>query len=476
MRYGRTSIIHFLSRLVMSFSGFVATIILTRTLGQNQYGTYVVVLSVLAWTTMAAQFGLPQAIRKRVSEETEGNYVLSGAAIQFILYSILALTLWAGRPYINDFVGVDAALVLILMLAARLTVNLVQNILDGQHLVHVSSVLIPVEWTSRTLVQVTLVVSSFGIAGAFAGYIVGAIVAALIGSYFLTVPRTMPSRREVSNLKSFAQFSWLGSIKNRAFQSMDTLILAVFVSHSLIAVYEVAWNLASLFAIFGSSISRTLFPEMSSISATEGNKSKISGLLRVSLAYAGLFIIPGLVGGALVGDVILTIYGRGFETGYYILLVLTFARLLYGYAGQFVNTIDALDHPNLTFYINAAFVGTNLALNVALTWKFGWYGAAAATTVSSGIALLGGYHFASQLIDVTIPVAEIAKQCLAAIVMAALVEAGRLVLGSTLPIVIALVIFGGGVYFAVLILLSEEFRTMVVDNLPFDSPLLQYAR
>jgi O-antigen/teichoic acid export membrane protein len=51
---------------------------------------------------------------------------------------------------------------------------------------------------------------------------------------------------------------------------MDTLVLAIFVSNSLIAVYEVAWNLASLFAIFGSSISRTLFPEISKLSSEKG--------------------------------------------------------------------------------------------------------------------------------------------------------------------------------------------------------------
>lgn len=476
MRYGRTSVVHFLSRLVMSVSGFVATIVLTRWLGQSQYGTYVVVLSILAWTTMAAQFGLPQAIRKRVSEDNEGNYVLSGAAVQLLLYIFLAICLWIARPYINNFVGIDAALVLIVMLGVRLAVNLIQNVLDGQHLVHVSSVLIPVEWTGRSVVQVVLVVSGFGIAGAFAGYIVGAIVATVIGSYFLRIPRTMPSRRELLRLKSFAQFSWLGSIKNRTFQSMDTLVLAVFVSHSLVAVYEVAWNLASLFAIFGSSISRTLFPEMSNISATEGNKSKVAGLLRVSLAYAGLFIIPGLVGGALVGDVVLTVYGEGFKTGYYILLVLTFARLLYGYSMQFLSTIDALDYPNLTFYTNAAFVGSNLVLNVVLTWQFGWYGAAAATTISSAISLFGGYYFASQLVDVTIPIGEISKQWVAAIIMATVVIGGRVLLGSSLPVIVALVFVGAGVYFVVLTLLSEEFRTTVEDNLPFNFPLPQSGK
>lgn len=456
----------------MSVSGFVATIALTRTLGQEQYGTYVVVLSVLAWAVMAGKFGLPQAIRKRVSEANEGNYVISGAIAQFGLYSVVGVCLWIARPYLNEFMGMRATWVLIAMLASQLGLVFVRAVLDGQHLVHVSSVLSPVEWTSRSIVQVALVLTGFGIAGAFAGYIVGALVAVAIGAYFVTIPHTKPSRRDFSGLKSYAQFSWLGSIKGRTFMSMDTIILAVFVSHSLIAVYEIAWNLASLFAIFGASIAQTLFPEISKISSERESRAEIAGLLRVSLAYSGLFIIPGLVGSALVGDVVLTIYGSGFDTGYYILLVLTFARLLYGYMGQFLNTINAIDRPDLTFYINAIFVAVNLVLNIILTWQFGWYGAATATTASAGLGLGLGYYYASQVVDVVVPLGEIAKQWYAAGVMAFVVLTGRFLIGDSLPIVVVLVGIGAAVYFSVLLVLSGEFRKTVQDNLPFELPVL----
>ncbi len=253
--------------------------------------------------------------------------------------------------------------------------------------------------------------------------------------------------------------------------SMDTIILAAFVPHGLIAVYEVAWNLASLFAIFGESISRTLFPEMSMIASEDKGEDQISGLLRVSLAYSGLFIIPGLVGAAIVGDVVLTIYGQGFETGYYILLVLTFARLLYGFMGQFLSTINALDRPDLTFYINGIFVAVNLGLNVVLTWRFGWYGAAAATTISAGAGLLLGYYYATRVIEFEVPVDEIAKQCLSAVVMAVTVFTARYVVGDSLPVVVMLVGIGAGIYFATLLALSREFRLTVEENLPFRLPL-----
>jgi O-antigen/teichoic acid export membrane protein len=472
MKYGRTSIVDFVSKLTMSFSGFVATIVLTRTLGQERYGAYVVVLSVLAWAAIAGNLGLGAAVRKRVSEATGGNYVIAGLIAQSGLYAVVAVCLWFVRPYLNAYMEVDATLILILLLAVRLLGNYVQMVLDGQHLVHISSILSPIEWTSRSVVQVVLVLSGFGIVGAFAGYVVGAVVAAIIGAYFVTVDWSIPSRRDFAHLKSFAQFSWLASIKGRTFLSMDTLVLALFVSNSLIAVYEVAWNLASLFALFGSSISRTLFPEMSKISSADGSSGEIPGLLRVGLAYSGLFIIPGLVGSALVGDVVLTIYGSGFQAGYNILLILTFARLLHGYQGLFVTALDAVDRPDLTFRINAVFVAANLVLNIGLTSQYGWYGAAAATTTSAAIGLGLGYYYATRIVDVIVPARVVGKQVFAVGVMALVVYVSRLLLGDSLPVVFVLVTVGASVYFSVLLAISQELRTTVRENLPFDVPLL----
>lgn len=454
----------------MSFSGFVATIVLTRILGQEQYGAYVVVLSVLAWVAVAGDLGLAAAVRKRVSEAAEGNYVVAGLIAQLGLYAVVAVCLWFVRPYLNTYMEIDATPFIILLLAARLLANYVQVVLDGQRLVHISSILSPIEWTSRSVVQVALVLSGFGVIGAFAGYVVGAVVGAVIGAYFVTVDWSLPSRRDFAQLKSFAQFSWLGSIKTRTFLSMDTLVLAVFVSNSLIAVYEIAWNLASLFAIFGSSISRTLFPEMSKISSADGTSGEISGLLRISLAYAGLFIIPGLVGSALVGDIVLTIYGSGFQKGYYILLILTFARLFYSYRGQFLTTLSAVDRPDLVFRVNALFIAVNLVLNLVLTSQYGWYGAAAATMLSAIVSLVLGYHYARQVIDLVVPVDLIGKQVFAAGVMAIVVYASRRLFGDSLPIIVVLIAIGASVYFAVMLAISREFRTVVDENLPFGVP------
>lgn len=470
MRYGQTSMVTFLSKLVMSFSGFVATIVLTRTLGQEQYGTYVIVLSVLSWVAIGGNLGIRSAVRKRISEGTKGNYIIPGVVTQLGLYALVALLLWIVHPYLNSYMETDATFVLILLLAARLFKDFIRTVLDGQHLVHISSILEPVEWISRSVIQVSLVLFGFGIGGAFVGYFFGAVMGGIIGLYFVSVNWSLPSRREFNRLKSFAQFSWFGQIKGRTFLSMDTIILAIFVSNSLIAVYEIAWNLASVFTLFGSSITKTLFPEMSNISSNDNTNDELTRLLNIGLEYMGLFTIPGLVGSVLVGDVILTIYGSGFETGYHILIVLIFSRLVYAYKGQFNATLDAMDRPDITFRIDLVFVGVNLGLNLVLTWRYGWYGAAAATTSSAVVGCILGYYYTNQLINVTIPKYTLIRQIIAAGVMALTVYVNRLLFGDSLPVILILVGIGAVVYFVVLLTIWRDFRLTVRDNLPFDIP------
>lgn len=470
MRFGRTAFVNFVSQITVSIAGFVGTIVLTRTLGQSRYGTYVLVISVLSWMVIVGDLGLISAVKKRVSEQSERNYISAGIISQFLLFVVASIAIVLASPYLSSFLGINATAALIGLLGSQLLVRFVRAVLQGQHLVHVSSLVDPVLWATRSVTQVIFVLAGLGLTGAFLGYLFGGIVASMVGWYFVKTQLSIPSRAEFRDIRSYAQFSWLGSVKGRTFLSMDTLILGFFVAHGVIAVYEVAWNLATLFAVFSSSITLTLFPEMSRISSASGT-DEISGLLSVSLAWSGLFIIPGLVGSATIGDLILTVYGPGFDTGYYILLVLVVARLLYGYHGQFTSTINAVDRPDLTFRVDAAFVVSNLLLNAALIPEFGWYGAAAATLSSSALGLGLGYWYASQVITVRVPFGEIGRQILAAGVMGVVVYISRAMLGDTLPVAVLLAFVGGGVYFLLLIILSREFRTTVEDNLPFELPV-----
>jgi len=226
---------------------------------------------------------------------------------------------------------------------------------------------------------------------------------------------------------------------------MDTLVLGLFVANGFIAYYEVAWNLASIFAIFGVGISQTLFPEISKLSS-EDNITQVETFVEDSLSYAGLFLIPGFLGSIIIGDMVLLVYGPQYDTGATVLYILLLARLIYAYASQLTNALGGIDRLDLAFRVNAVFVVVNVVLNLSLVFLVGWVGAAIATTTSAVMSLVFSYWYLAEQLTVTVPYRTLLLQWFAALVMAAVVTLGRQLLSDTWIAGAALAGIGGVIY------------------------------
>lgn len=469
MRIGQTSIVNFLSQIATSVFGFVVTVYLARELGDAVLGNYFLVVSVLVWLKVLGGQGIQMAIRKRVSEgESEGAFFGAGLAVQLAAFVVLAGAILVFREPLNEYLRTDAAFGLLALLATGLLLWQVRAALEGRHRVALSSLLGPFDRTARGALQIGVVAVGFGTVGwLLGGYVVAELLTGLIGLSLLAIRPRLPTREQLRSLLEYAKYSWFSGIESRTFASMDTLVLAIpafAISSGQIGVYEVAWNLASVLAVFGASVSTTLFPAISELSSA--GEDGIEGLIDDAVAYSGLFVIPGLVGCAVVGRRVLAIYGAEFTRGYTILLVLVAARLLYVYQSQFTNVLAAIDRPDSAFRVNVTFVATNLVLNVALVALVGWLGAAVATATSATVGLVLSYWYLQQYVTIPIPVGELASQVLAAVAMGAVVFVARGFAGAGVAWTVALVAVGGGAYFATLTVLSRRFRATVRRNLP----------
>ncbi|WP_121740993.1 oligosaccharide flippase family protein [Natronorubrum halophilum] len=466
MKLGQISFINFASQIASSVFGFLATIYLARTLGAGVLGTYFLVVALVIWLKVIAFGGVQSALTKRLSEGGDsGAYVTAGMGLFLGVYAVLLVGLFLARDLLAAYIGRPVALPIAVVLFATLLLMFVSGALQGQHRVHISGALEPVDTFSRSTLQIAAVVIGFGLYGLLAGYAIASAVAGLVGAIFVTWKVGLPGRRHLWSLFDYARYSWLGRLSSRTFSSMDTLVLGVFVAPDLIGVYEISWNLASLLAVFSLAIQQTLFPEISSVAADD-ERDRIVNLLDDAFAYAGLFLIPGLVGSALIGDFVLRIYGPEFGVGHVVLVILVGSRLAYAYGEQFLNALNGLDRPDLSFRINGIFFVTNITLNVVLVSAYGWVGAAVATAVSALVTLVIGYRVLDRFITISFPYREVGTQMLATVPMAAAVGAGRLVLEPSALAALTLVTLGAATYFAALFLLSGRFRATVIRNLP----------
>lgn len=477
MNLGQTSFVYFLSKLVASILGFVATIYFARLLGAESLGIYYLVLTVVSWLGIVGNIGVTGAITKRVSErEEEAQYATAGIVLIGALFVIVSVGLVFLRSYVDSYVGYQATGYVTLLLLVTLANSAISALLNGLHLVHINGILSPVRIGGRSLLQIGAVMISLGLTGLFLGYAAGYVLVVSIGGIFVyrNIGRVkLPRKRHFRSLFDYAKFSWLGGLKSRMFSDTDILVLGFFVPTSLIGVYSVAWNIAMFLILFGGAISTTLFPEMSERASKEGPQA-IAGLLEDALSYAGLMLIPGLVGSLIIGERLLRVYGNEFTQGTAVLSILIIAAIVRIYQKQLLNTLNAIDRPEIAFRVNSLFVVANLVLNIVLIYLYGWVGAAVATTLSVVVSLVAAYRALDEIIEFSIPYVEITRQWIAALFMGVVVfgtlwiENTYRLLGHNFATVVFLVALGAGVYFCILFIISAQFREIINRNAPFD--------
>jgi O-antigen/teichoic acid export membrane protein len=465
----------FFSKILASALGFAATVYIARLLGAEALGIYSLALTLVSWLGFFGTMGVTSGIKKRVSEQEDpAAYAAAGAAIMTTLFMIAAVCVFLFRGQVNDYVGYPAAGYVVLMLGVTLAGNTVSAMLNGQHLVHVAGALSPVNHGSRAGTQIAALAAGLGIAGMFGGYIVGYLIFIAAGGVIVSrsLPAVqLPRRRHVTRVLSFAKYAWLGGLRSKAFNWVDIALLGVFVQTAFVGYYTAAWNIAQFLAIFGGAVSQTLFPKMSE-SATGESPEVVADLLNTALAFAGLVMIPGLIGAALLGERILLIYGSDFTQAELVFSILISATLLQSYQKQLTTTLNALDRPDIAFRVNFVFITANVVLNVVFIIIYGWVGAAVATALSVGVSLVVAYRYANSLLEFSTPTWEIARQWISASLMGVVVfailhlEAAYVGIGNNAVLVMSLVLVGAGVYFATLLRLSSRFKMTVLDNVP----------
>lgn len=480
VRLGQTSFIYFLSRIITSALGFLSTLYFARELGANVLGTYFLIIAVIAWIKLVGEVGVGGALTKRLSEGREQvPYLIAGIAVMALLTAIVLIGIYAFGPQVRAYTEQQRSPDYIAaLLIAAISYSYTGAALKGGKLVHVWAAITAVRSVSRVLVQIGAVAIGLGLAGLAAGWVAGTVIAASIGAIVLLqslnneIKRSnLPRRSHLIGLFSYAKYSWLGSVSTQSFRWVDIIVLGALVQPSLVGIYSIAWNIATVLRMFGTSIRTSMFPEMSELAAKDGSE-QVGRLLEDSLSFSGVILFPGLVGGVLLRERILRLYGAEFVAGSTVLILLILSSLVYDYQLQFTNTLNAIDRPDLSFRSNAAFILINILLNIILIYLFGWLGAAVATLLS-GVFVLGmSFHYLYRLVPFDPPLTEISRQIISSILMGIFIyivlraELSLNIINHNATTVVILVIFGAGIYFFIYTILSSRFRSVVRENFP----------
>jgi O-antigen/teichoic acid export membrane protein len=438
MRVEQTSFVHFLFNILSSILGFVATVYFARVLGAGILGEYALLLSLVIWLKLGVQVGIPIAITKRISEGVnQGQYATAGVIIIAILCIIFSIPVLLFGNWIDIYVGRQVHRFVILLVVASAGFALVTSLLEGLRDVHLAGLLSPVRVTSRSLVQAGLVAVGAGLVGLLIGYFVGTLIATVLGVILVArrIQFRLPEQHHFERIFDFAKYAWIQTVGSRGFNWIDITILGLFVQSSLIGIYSIAWNVASFLSLFSNSIENTIFPEVSKL-LENGDREDASRLFSNSLKYAGLFAIPGLVGGYILGDDLLAVFGDEFRAGSHILVLLIGSTLFFSYQRQFRSLLNASDYPDKTLLFSS----------------------------------IHSYFEAIRVIKFNLPIKFIFKQLFSSGMMGTILLV--VIESSIMPElpypevrVLILVGIGAGIYFLILTVISPDFRTTIRRNI-----------
>jgi len=478
MRIGQTSFIVFISKLLASALGFIATLYFARLLGAEILGYYAVIISVVSWLKLGGNLGVSQAVVKRISEDQEpSEYFAAGFFIILVFLSIISFLVILLNDLVDAYIGINAWQFVILLSITGLLGSLARSGLKGERKVYIAGLLTPTNLLITSILQISLVFIGLKLTGMLVGYLIGELIIGLVGFHFVSVGVQRPKRRHFRSLFDFAKYSWLGGLRARSFNDIDIILLGALVPSSLVGIYSVAWSLSKFLTLFGNAVRATLFPEVSNADES-GEIDRITQLTEDSLAFIGLIAIPGLVGGTLLSDRLLRIYGDEFTQGTAVLALLILSALIYSYQHQMLGIIKAVDRPDIAFRISLVFVLSNVILNVVLILSIGWVGAAVATVLSAAVGLVLAFRELRTLVEFDVPTGEIGRQFAAAGLMGVVVFGCRTtienaeLLQHNVLLVLLLVTIGAGTYFVTLLVISRQFRETVVRNAPAPIPFL----
>lgn len=473
MKIGQTSAVVFGSKVVSSALGFIATLYLARTVGAEILGYYTLTIAITSWLRMGGNLGISGGMLKRISEGHEpAAFATAGYALMLAFGSVASVAVIFFRDLLSSYVGQPVWPFVVVIILLGLTYSALDAVLKGTDKVHVSGLLEPIQIGTRSVGQITLVFFNFGLTGVFIGHAIGLITVIILGILYVRIGLQIPNKKHFRQIYDYAKYSWLGKIEARSYNDVDTVILGFFISPTLIGIYSIAWKISQFLTIFGGSITQSVFPEISKADA-EDDQERIETLVTDTLRFGGLFLIPGFVGGVLLSEPLLSIYGSEFVRGSVILGILILATLFHGYQKQMVNALNAIDRPDASFRVNAIYILYNLIANVVLINLYGWVGAAAATVSATGLGLVIACFYLRREVRFTIPITMISYQVLSAVLMGTVTIAGRYAVAESnlemnTLVVFILVVTSATTYFSVLLAISGRFRSTVQTNIPDD--------
>ncbi len=436
-------------------------------LGLAGYGTFGILLSLLTLYRIFLATGVNRAVSRAVSREPELDRSIRRQALrlQLTLGLGLGLAVWLAAPLLariwddREFIGYIRLTAFFLPVFGFYSVY--RGVLNGHTRFGAEargSILYSCSKVLFTFLLIFLFRFLGGnlIFGAIGGYLAAILAAVFLARAFCPPPGPEPDRRfALGEIVGFAFPVVLFSFIISLVQHLDLYFVRALVpddAEVAAGIYTACQQFARIPYMILYSLSLTIFPAVAARSAGDGEEAVTAGMIRRALRGGLLVVLPlaALIGGT-AAPLLGWIYGRQAAAGGPALEFLIFGQTLLSFLLVLATIITARGRPWISFALVGTVLGFTALFNYLLIPAFGIRGAAAATTLASGLGAAGAGLIVFRLFKALLSPAA----------------AGKIIAASTLIFVIArwwgpagwlippVLILLAGIYLLLLFLLGE---------------------
>ncbi len=377
---------------------FLIVYLIAHFFGKSVFGAYSMVLTFVAFFTLISRHGWEYSFIKYIQHYiVKGEFgrlkgvISSGFLLPLLFSFFLSFILYLNRDFfIRAFFKGEYGIffsLLIFFIPIHTLLQLTLYFIEGLKHSGIRAFLERVGITFLHLLLL-LLLSGLGSMSTILSYFFASTVVLFVSFYVgirilkgENIFKRIKSAKAVINIGNEFKYGlnlFSDAFINFLINRMDILFLGFFAFLGDVGVYSLTTRLTMVLVLFYSAFDSILTPIISENFARKDFKS-IEKLYREITWWGIAFTLPLAIFYFLMGKDLLLFFGRGFDMGFWALLILTIAQLVNVLVGSAGNIVAVCGYPKLSFYNSFSVAILSVILNLTLIPKYGVLGVAIST-------------------------------------------------------------------------------------------------
>ena len=421
--------------------GLVYTPVMIRILGQNEYGLYQLVLSVVNYLNLM-NFGFNGAYIRyyseaRAKEDPDGVTNVNGMFMKvFLLIALLCVGAGTVLYFRIDILGSqltveDYAIAkkLLVMMVISMAVSFPNSLFTAymsanERFIYQKGINIVLNIVSP-LLTLPLLLWGKGSVGVVAVSLFISLLRLAVNSWYcfrkleMKINLRYTDKKVFAGLLGYTFFIFLSDVVDQLNTNVDKFLLGRIIGTVSVAIYSVGFNLKNYYLMVSWIVSEMFIPEANRLAIEDRNDWKLTELFTKVGRYNNYICLLILTGFILVGRQFIQLWvGDGYENAYWVCVILMFASYIPSVQTLGVNIQNALNMHKARSVVYFGIAVVNVICSVFLIRLWGEIGTSLGTLfavlIGSGIFMnwyyrkkigLDIWYFWKDILRWTIPAA-----------------------------------------------------------------------